>query len=499
MKPEDLDIPKAYNSAILAANFVKALESLDVNNEEQIQNIALLIEKLSAHIQSTPECDELSYWRIGLLGLRILKTEHNYQTKVDIESGDLLDERERLSALQIKLKKEVSKLSRKANEINLEKALIGFDTEDDIEKLILLLKTLPLPAIYFGKAKDARKQNHKKETEEEDKSPLIRLIAYIDNVPLLAPQILRPRLLYSLKFIVRGVSWPDNAIKLHLDLPTTLPKDEYSVSKFELSMPNNNSDEFEGELNGQIRFSSSQTIFSQNISFILRCAFELQNGQFDEIPVIGYNQLEFRISDSKNSGITSGYQRLDQHLVQLLTNLISEIPNIKDELDDLLPLLQELTNLVGVYAQSAVFKDFQNILEAEFQSKVLNDLRLKLGEDIQEHPSQAGGHTDIKFRGTVIELKVEHQESDRKSIGERYSAQAAQYQSVEGKQISIVLVLDLTPKINPPSDIRNDIFLVDVVTHGGDDSNKPYPSKAFIFVVNGNMKKPSEYSRKRKR
>jgi hypothetical protein len=126
-------------------------------------------------------------------------------------------------------------------------------------------------------------------------------------------------------------------------------------------------------------------------------------------------------------------------------------------------------------------------------------LRLKLGQDVQEHPNQAGGYTDIRYRGIVVELKVEHENGDRKYIGERYSAQAAQYQSVEGRQVSIVLVLDLTPKNNPPSDIRNDILLVDIPTHGGGDSEKQYKSKAFVFVVNGNMKKPSEYSRSKPR
>jgi hypothetical protein len=157
-----------------------------------------------------------------------------------------------------------------------------------------------------------------------------------------------------------------------------------------------------------------------------------------------------------------------------------------------------LTNLVGVYAQGAVFQASQKILEKDFQSKVVHDLRLKLGTDIQEHPNQAGGSLDIRYRGIVVELKVEKENGDRKHIGERYSAQATQYQSVEGKQVSVVLVLDLTPKIDPPSDIRNDIFLVSIPTHGGEDSKKQYQSKAFIFVVNGNMKKPSEYSRKRK-
>ena len=500
MNPEDLEIVQAYDSALLAANFAKTLETLDIDSEEQIQNMVLLIEKLDKHIQSTPDCDELRFWKVGLIGLRILRTESRCQSMAITGSGNILDERERLSVLWATLRKEVSKLSSKNNGIGTVKPLSEVNIGEDVEKLILFLRALPLPTIYFRKKKDGRRQIHEsKKTKKEGASPLIRLIAYIDNAPLLTPQLLHPQLLYSLKFIVRGVWWPDNATKLHLDLPTTLPRNDYSVSEFELPRPNNNADEFEGELNGHISFTSSQTLLSENISFVVRCAFELQNGQFDEIPVIGYNQLEFHIIDPNSSGFISGYSKLDQHVAQLLTKLLTDTPTIKDEMDDLIPLLQELTNLVGVYAQGAVFQASQNILEADFQSKVIHDLRLKLGADVQEHPNQAGGSTDIRYRGIIVELKVEHENGDRKYIGERYSAQASQYQSVEGKQVSVVLVLDLTPKINPPSDIRNDIFLVDVTTHGGDDNEKQYQSKAFVFVVNGNMKKPSEYSRRKKK
>ena len=41
---------------------------------------------------------------------------------------------------------------------------------------------------------------------------------------------------------------------------------------------------------------------------------------------------------------------------------------------------------------------------------------------------------------------------------------------------------------------KNDILLLDVPTHGGPELDKNYPSKAFLFVVNGNVRNPSSYS-----
>jgi hypothetical protein len=339
MNPENLDISQAYDSALLAASFAKTLEYLDLDHDEQIENIALLIDKLDKHIQSSPDCEEVRFWKIGLIGLRILRIVSTYQSMAITGSGNILEERERLSVLWARLKKEVLKLSSKDNRMGVEKLPSEINIGENVEELILFLKALPLPTIYFKKNKDGRKQiQERKEVQNEDAPPLIRLIAYIDNTPLLTPQLLHPQLLYSLKFVVRGVSWPDNATKLHLDLPTTLPRNDYSVSKFELPLPDNNANEFEGELTGHIRFAASQTLLSENISFVVRCAFELQNGQFDVIPVIGYSQLEFHIVDPKNNGFISGYPRLDQHVMQLLNQLLTDNPSIKDELEDLVPL-----------------------------------------------------------------------------------------------------------------------------------------------------------------
>jgi hypothetical protein len=114
---------------------------------------------------------------------------------------------------------------------------------------------------------------------------------------------------------------------------------------------------------------------------------------------------------------------------------------------------------------------------------------------VQDHPHQAGGIVDIRYRGVVVELKVERSISDRRLIAQKYTAQATQYEGVEARQVAVVLVLDLTSKDRPPGDIRNDVLLVDVPTHGSDEGASVFPSKAFVFVINGNLRSPSDYSR----
>ena len=132
----------------------------------------------------------------------------------------------------------------------------------------------------------------------------------------------------------------------------------------------------------------------------------------------------------------------------------------------------------------------------EFQQKVVHDLRMRLDpSEVQEHSQQAGGITDIRFRGVIVELKVEDDNGERSYLAQKYGGQVTQYAGVEAKQVSVLLILDLTEKVNPPGDIKNDIFLTDVPTHGAGAVPQEFPSKAFVFVVNGNTRNPSSYSR----
>ena len=50
---------------------------------------------------------------------------------------------------------------------------------------------------------------------------------------------------------------------------------------------------------------------------------------------------------------------------------------------------------MGICLQQAVYKEGQEISEAQFQSDLLDHLRSLLGSEVQEAPKQGGGPTDI--------------------------------------------------------------------------------------------------------
>ena len=499
MQQTELQLEHACNSAALIHDIHAILNSATEVPAEWTQAVGSLINRIDATLTHTPESHVPMEWRIMVAGLHTLASQIACVAIAQGGEGDLVAERTRCDVLVNELRRLVltDSLALPENTDPTRQSLIqtGQCNSDELRAFLLMI---PLPILYWNARESEFPYQDQVADQESDTipSPMLRVIVFLDHAPVASPQFLKSNILYPLVFRIRGLTWPSDAVRLRLDLLTTCPQNEFSVSNFTLDKPHCIKDgEYQGELVGQIRFNSRQSSFLDDLVFTVRSAFETSTGDFTEIPVIGHNELRLRVVNEDLHPLMTGNRRLDQHIEKLVTKLLSNHPKIQDELPDLLKMLQALSRLLATYAQEAIYKGESEVPESEFQKTVLRDLRNLLGQDVQEHPSQAGGVTDIRYRGVVVELKVEDKNGDREYLSKKYAGQATQYAGVEARQVSILLVLDLTTKDKPPSDIRNDIILTDVETHGGDDRAKEFPSKTFVFVINGNMKSPSTYSR----
>lgn len=485
------------NSSMVGFEILDFMHSDKEPNLEDMERIEKIIKSINNFIIERPEEFKskaelfLSFFKLLLCDLKVLKIAE--------QGGNLLQETERLKVLYKEFKFKFSNVSdscfEKKNASKLDE-IESFDRRFTLG----LMKEIPFQTSYLGYSdfmKNFRQRSHFREETTDMKgqikaSPLVKIIAYLDNDPLVSVKRIKPNKIYSLKLAIRGRFWPENAKNLSLDFISSCPSDQYSLSKYILEKPSNFTGmDFEETITGEIQFKTGQSITSDNLCFIISPLFNMEEGQ-KKVKCIGTNQLYFKVRDSDLSPYSSGYNKIDQHIISLLDELSSSDIQ-EDEIQDLVPLLSAITNLVGTYTQSAIFKETSSVAESSFQKEVLRDLRIRLGQEVEEHTKQVGGFTDLKYKGIVIELKVEKENGDRHTICTKYTKQPTQYQGVEAKQVSIVIVLDLTEKVQPPGDIRNDVLLVDVETHGGKE--KKFPSKAIVFVINGNIKSPSEYSR----
>ena len=492
-----LDIDHASNSVALIHDIRTILNSDTDDKVEWCQKVDTFVDQIDKLIKQTPDGYVPVEWEVVVAGLRVLVSQVTCVAIAQGSEGDLVAERARCDVLVGELRRWISSdtLTLPGITDSIRQSL--FQTgQCDSDRLRAFLLAVPLPILYWHRSKLDLPYQGAVEEPVATLSPMLRVIVFLDHAPLASPQLLKPNILYPLEFRVRGLTWPNDAIRLHLDLLTTCPSTEFSISKFVLPAPGSvENGEYRGELAGQIKFNSEQSSGLDDLVFTVRGAFETSDGKFIKLPVIGHNELRLKVVNEARHPLMTGNRRLDQHINELATRLLSDCPKVRYELPDLLKMLQALTRLLATYAQEAIYKGRSDVSEAKFQVRVLRDLRNVLGQDVQEHSSQAGGVTDIRYRGVIVELKVEKENGAREHISKKYTAQATQYAGVEARQVSILLVLDLTTKDKPPGDIRNDIILTDVETHGGDDIAKDFPSKAFVFVINGNMKNPSDYSR----
>jgi len=492
-----LELEHALKSVDVIRDIRTLLTAAPDGRADWSKEVGSLVNRIVQILKHTPDTYVPVEWLVMAAGLRVLASQVACLTIAQSGEGNLIAERARCDVLVGEFRRLMSsdalKLPDGTDSIRHSLLQTG---QCDSEGLRAFLLLIPLPTLYWHSRELSIPLRNTTEEPDAASSPLLRVIVFLDHAPIASPQLLKSNILYPLIFRVRGLIWPDDAVRLRLDLLTTCPPSAFSVSEFTLDPPCCiENDEYQGELAGQITFKSGQSSLLDDLVFTVRGAFETSGGHFKEIPVIGHSELRLRVTNEDRHPLMTGNRRLDRHIEELVTKLLKDCPRVRGELPDLLEMLQALTRLLATYAQEAIYKGRNDVSESEFQGTVLRDLRFVLGQDVQEHPSQAGGITDIKYRGVIVELKVEKQNGDREYVSKKYTSQSVQYAGVEARQVSILLVLDLTSKDRPPGDIRNDIILTDVETHGGGDGAKEFPSNVFVFVINGNMKSPSTYSR----
>ena len=427
--------------------------------------------------------------------LRVLTCDHRLLLAAHDSQGDVAGERARLSVLLQELEDCAQAVESDGLRQRIKKVYDLPLVRVNAKAIWELLTSVPLPTLYYMEPQDDFHERSRMRSTPSSPyvPPLLKVIAFIDGEPLVCPQVLRPGLMYSLRLRVRGSYWPPIANSLQFGFLSTCPPANYGLSSFSLPKPEAEG-EFEADADGNIVFNNAQSALSPNIIFGVLCRFMADDGAGPEAVVIGHDQLQFRVGDLSKFAIASGYKKMDAHVLALLLKLEKSTPAASSEFQELIPVLESLTCFLAVSSQRGVFKGTDEVPEKEFQKLVVDFMRMRLGEEVQEHANQGGGILDVRYRGVIVELKVEKDTGNRAIICEKYTAQPTQYQASESRQVSVLLVLDLTEKNLPPADIRNDILLFDVPTHGGTDDAKPHPSKAFVFVLNGNIRNPSSYS-----
>jgi hypothetical protein len=90
------------------------------------------------------------------------------------------------------------------------------------------------------------------------------------------------------------------------------------------------------------------------------------------------------------------------------------------------------------------------------------------------------------------ELKVARQTASTVETSHKYLGQPADYAADIGSQLSILVVLDMTPKQTPPGVLENYLGWMKPAVAGLHDAR--YPSLVGVIIINGNLPVPSGYA-----
>lgn len=477
----EIDFKVAAQSGDLAERILRFASKSD-----QSTTLNQLVDEAAALVDQAKPGEPRERWALWLAAARCSTAERALSEAVQSGVG-VADAKARFDILRTALEEMAATVNRA-------------EQPDGHVSLINQLLQEALPILYWARTR--RWERFRKSPPEADASPseelaqplptVARLIVHLNDAPLVSPQELRPATLYDVRLEAHFLALPERVASVEFRFTTTLASTQYSLSTLSQTRTTESGDgKYIVEAAGAIVFPYAQSDPFRPVVFAVS-AFLVVGTERIPVRIIGQDQLHFRIRDPSRTLLSSGWPRMDAHVHELLQKLCDEQPTVRDELATLIPLLNGLTAVLGTFAQGAVLKGSTHVSEAEFQQEALKLLRMKLGEEVQEGPKQAGGVTDIRYRGAIVELKVEDSISDHQQLLAKYSSQATQYQGVESRSVATLLILDLTEKAEPAGDLRNDVLVGKVETHGG--SGK-YPSWAFLFVVRGNVKSPSTYSR----
>lgn len=336
--------------------------------------------------------------------------------------------------------------------------------------------------------------NNGPQNEEDLKVIILSIQFTIDGEPWANPQILKPEELYTIYGKIFLNEWPEG-----LDTLILKPASTSSNAWFDLSIPEiKRENKTEYEITGNVVFKYPQSTFDESISVRLFGFFQNSVGKKEYPTIIGYDQLTLKVLDPNSSYFITGFKKMNKIVMDIALAIDRELPDCdKDEKENFLHLLSGILNYQGFCMQQGIYKGKTKVVEDDFRDQLIQHLvgLSYLGEEISKEAQLSGGRIEIGYRGVIAELKVETKISDRNQLYKKYGKQPIAYASGNSKQLSILCILDLTEKELPPATPQNSIKLLTPKIHGFEDKELDYPSKLVMTVIDGNTKKPSEYSR----
>jgi len=371
----------------------------------------------------------------------------------------------------------------------------------EVEEVAQAFCQLAFPTIYtlekdpLAEFKQQWTREATSEAPEPEESPLLLAVELlVEDEPWASPQVLRPAETYSVRGTLKPNRWPSGYDRLVLKPLSTTSGALYDLEIQEIRVRPTAA---QYEITGHIAFKFPQSNVDDTMAIRLMAYYENAQGTRLIPTILGYDQLVAQVHDPALSHFPTGFRALNQAVFTITQTIRKQLPDLDlQELGNFVRLLSGIVNYQGFCLQHGVYKGRDSVSEDEFRDDLIQHLvgRPYIGEHVIKEGHLAGGRVEISFHGIIAELKVEKTIADRGKLLKKYGKQAAAYAAANTKRLSIVSVLDLTKKPQAPAPPQNNILLGTPDMHGFAETEPAFPARQVLVVIDGNTKKPSDYS-----
>jgi hypothetical protein len=321
-------------------------------------------------------------------------------------------------------------------------------------------------------------------------------VASLAGAPITDVLVVRPNELYIIEMTVRLPAWPDWAQRCDVEAVTTLSRSALSLPVF-VFLPSDAIADDAGILLSTaqpLHCAVEQPIRSPAIDCPLVVRFTGDERE-ERITVAGYRRLRLRPFDPSKDQLTE-HEQTDARLLAMFDTLSDPAFDTED--------VRAFCRLFGACVRAAqsimfdkVFRRGTRVSETAFHNEL--EARLKtdpeLGGRLTRRDAIAGGFDDLLHDDVVAELKVARSKAITINDCATYLGQPTQYGIARGSQLSVLVVLDHSPKRAPPGVIENYVGWLKPKLHGLHDPR--YPSLVGVLIINTNLPVPSGWSRRR--
>lgn len=333
----------------------------------------------------------------------------------------------------------------------------------------------------------------------ESEEPIAVVFASLDGQLITGPQVLRSNLVHDLALEVRLESWPVWATHLDAELISHLGASEVQTPSITWARPSALADDqpLIGSGSVVLRFGlpAGQPAPPFLIALRFRGLDEAGEPVTQPIDVAGHRELRLRPFDASRDYLTD-YPVFDERLLKLYEGLHAAGYD-QDQVQAFCRLFTAICRIGLRMTWDKRYRKGTRVTEKEFHDELYAALHSEpeLGGHLERGSPLALGFLDVRHDGITAELKVERKTAVTHDSAPKYMGQPTQYAAADGARLSILAILDMSPKASPIGTPENYVFTLEPALHGLE--NPEAPSIVATIIVNGNLPTPSSWSRRK--